>query len=205
MKIQTRKLTNQSINFSNEEVVFDKSGNAEVSDELGKDIIKNFPELVWEEGKESIKKAQINEDDTAQVATLKNEVSRLERVNEGLKMQLAKSKEDEKNWRDECAKYQKMLADIDNKIDEVNAPESETDTPSEETIENTPKEEEKGIVIPEGYEEVYKEMLEKNLNALKKMCKDDLSMSDETLADFKGQGAKDKLIKYIFGNVVKKS
>lgn len=198
MKIQTRKLVNQSINFSNKDVTFDKSGNAEVSDELGNEIIKNFPELVWEEGKEIVKKTQINENDTAQVASLKNEVARLERVNEGLKMQLSKAKEDEKAWRDECSKYQKMLADFDNKIDEI-----KEENRSEGVEETNTEEKEEGLIIPEGYEDIYKEMLEKNLNALKKMCKDDLSMTDEVLANFKGTGAKEQLIKYIFENVVK--
>lgn len=198
MKIQTRKLVNQSINFSNKDVTFDKSGNAEVSDELGNEIIKNFPELVWEEGKEIVKKTQINENDTTLVASLKNEVARLERVNEGLKMQLSKAKEDEKAWRDECSKYQKMLADFDNKIDEI-----KEENRSEGVEETNTEEKEEGLIIPEGYEDIYKEMLEKNLNALKKMCKDDLSMTDEVLANFKGTGAKEQLIKYIFENVVK--
>lgn len=198
MKIQTRKLVNQSINFSNKDVTFDKSGNAEVSDELGNEIIKNFPELVWEEGKEIVKKTQINENDTTLVASLKNEVARLERVNEGLKMQLSKAKEDERVWRDECSKYQKMLADFDNKIDEI-----KEENRSEGVEETNTEEKEEGLIIPEGYEDIYKEMLEKNLNALKKMCKDDLSMTDEVLANFKGTGAKEQLIKYIFENVVK--
>lgn len=188
MNIEGKKFANQSVNFFNQSVEFDSKGIAEVSEELGNQIIKEFSDLVNIPGqKKEIK--NIPSADSIELTSIKEELNRVVRVKEGVEKQLVESKEQEKIWRSECLKYEKFLKDkglvLEKEISH---------------IENKPNSDE--IDIPDGFEEIYKEMETKNLSDLKKMCKQDLDVSDEILDKFKGKEAKKELIKYVFENVV---
>ena len=185
MKIESKKIINQTVNFFNKDVTFDKFGKAEVENELAASIIESFGDIIWEEGKQVIKKVDKVKDDSEEVLKLKDEINRLEGVNSGLKIQLAQAKEQEQVWRDECVKYEQLV-----KAGAAIQKEDITKIQDE-------------IIVPEGYDDVYKEMQTKNLESLKEMCKNDLGVSEENLVEFKGKGGKEKLIKYIFENVIK--
>lgn len=184
------KFNKQVINFFNKDVEFDNKGCATVSDELGTQILENFPDMAWEKGKKAEKKVEVKKDDSDEIKMLKGEVERLEGVNIGLKSEIAQLKESEKAWRDECGKYIKFVEESGLKLPET--------TSTEKTDENVDE-----IVIPDGFEEVYKEMEAKNLADLKKMCKTDLAVEDSVLETFKGKDAKKALIKYVFENINK--
>lgn len=189
MIIESNKLAKQTVNFFNEEVEFDKNGCATVKDELGTQIVENFPDLIWEKGKKIDKKTEAKEDDSEEMIRLKAEIDRLNNVNNGLKSEIQQLKDSEQTWRDTCQKYIKFLQEKGLKLEE---------TPSNEN-----KDSNEGFIVSEGYEELLKEMSEKNLKELKDWSKKELALTDEILKDFSGQKGKEELIKYLFENVIK--
>lgn len=189
MIIESNKLAKQTVNFFNEEVEFDKNGCATVIDELGVQIVENFPDLAWEKGKKLDKKTEVKEDDSEEMIRLKAEIDRLGSVNNGLKSEIQQLKDSEQTWRDTCQKYIKFLQEKGLKLEET--------TPTE------PEGNNKGFVVPEGFEDLLKEMSEKNLKELKDWSKEQLALTDEILKDFSGQKGKENLIKYLFENIIK--
>lgn len=181
MNIQSELYKNRKANFSGTDVEFNENGVAKVSKELGEKIISNFPEKIWEEGNKPVKDQPKDETevDSVEVNKLKNEIHRLNGIISSKESELKQAKESEKIWREKYSEFETKVKD------EYVLKSEDVDV------------DEEGLVIPEGMEEIAKEMGSLNFLQLKKWVKDNFNKSEE---DLKELPTKDSLMKFVFSN-----
>lgn len=190
MKIESKIYKNMNINLHNEEVMFDEKGFAEVSEELGNKIVEGFKGVIWEEGKEEKPVVKAIEETNPDVAALKEENTKLKIKLRDKDQEIALAKQNEQVWRDA---YKKLEDSI--KIGSPVIPNIELNDKKEK------EEEKESFKVPEGYEDLYKEMKSKQVNALRKWIKESFQKTEEDLKDLKG---KEELIKFVFDNCIEK-
>lgn len=174
MILETKSVINSSVLLKNSEVKFNEKGQAEVEKEIGEYAISNFPKIYWEEGKRpEPKKEALKKDDSKEVTELKTRIATLERIVEQKDIEISKAKNGEAVWKEQ---FEIVSKERDSLLQEAPTMKVEKDVGVKEEDE---------VVIPEGMEDYYNELIGMHYQKVKKFILDEKLGTEEEIKDIK--------------------